>query len=179
MRAKVIYESMFGNTRDVAQAIGEGLTAYGDVEVVEVGTAERELGPDVDLLVIGGPTHAFGLSRTQTREDAARQLGSAPVSRGPGIREWLDNTSRALPGAAAAAFDTKIDKPVPGSAGQGAQKRLRKLGFRLVGDAQHFRVSDVSGPLLPGELDRARSWGALLGAQVAPVAVDRVKPTRS
>lgn len=176
MRAKVIYESMFGNTRDIADAIGEGLSAYGETDVVEVGTADRDIGPSVDLLVVGGPTHAFGLSRTKTREDAGRQLGSPPVSSGIGIREWLDNARRAFPGTSAAAFDTKIDKPVPGSAGRGAEKRLRKLGFHVAADAQHFHVTDVSGPLVEGELARARAWGAQLGAQIAaasPPAVTR------
>jgi hypothetical protein len=177
MRAKVIYESMFGNTRDIAEAIGEGLSASSAVEVVEVGSADRDLGPSVHLLVIGGPTHAFGLSRTKTREDAARQLGSTPVSRDIGIREWLDNARRAFPGTSAAAFDTKIDKPVPGSAAHGAEKRLRKLGFHIAGDAQHFHVTDVSGPLVPGELDRARAWGARLGAEIASRrAVDEHDP---
>jgi hypothetical protein len=172
MRAKVIYESMFGNTKDIADAIGEGLSAYGEVDVVEVGTADRDIGPSVHLVVIGGPTHAFGLSRTKTREDAARQLGSSPVSAGIGIREWLDNARRAFPGTSAAAFDTKIDKPVPGSAAHGAEKRLRKLGFHIAADAEHFHVTDVSGPLVNGELARAHAWGAQLGALISPRWVD-------
>ena len=168
MRAAVVYESMVGNTRDVAEAIGAGLASHADVhvDVVEVGVASRAFGEDAQLLVIGGPTHAFGLSRHTTRADAAKQLGSAPVSTGGGIREWLDSAGRVTRGRAAAAFDTKVDKPVPGSAAHAAEKRLRRLGYRIVAPAETFRVADVSGPLKPGELNRARTWGERLGASV-------------
>lgn len=167
MRALVLYESMFGNTRDVARAVGEGLAAHGQVEVVEISEAARKIGPEVDLLVIGGPTHAFGLSRPSTRADAAKRIGSSPVSRGIGIREWLDATGGVIPGTAAAAFDTKIDKRfLPGSAAHRATRRLRELRFKIVGEPMSFLVTDVPGPLREGELARARAWGDTLGETV-------------
>lgn len=179
MRAVVMYESMFGNTRDVASAIAEGLAIHGDVEVVDVGAADRTVEAEVDLLVIGGPTHAFGLSRRKTRADAVKQKGSAPVSSGDGIREWLDRAGRPARATAAAAFDTKVDKPIPGSAARAAEKRLRRLGYLIAAAAATFRVADVAGPLKPGELDRARAWGDQLGAALlargAPHASGEVK----
>ena len=56
MRALVIYESMFGNTQQVAQAIGEGLALILSADVVEVGHAPATVPVDVSLLVVGGPT---------------------------------------------------------------------------------------------------------------------------
>ena len=87
-RALVVFESMFGNTAAVARALAAGLSETLPVDVVEVGSAPIEPDDDVVLLVVGGPTHAFGLSRTDTRhEAAARRDGVLPVSSGIGIRE--------------------------------------------------------------------------------------------
>jgi flavodoxin len=60
-RALVVYESMFGNTEAIAHAIAEGLSPHLSVELVEVSAAPITL-RDVDLLVTGAPTHAFGLT---------------------------------------------------------------------------------------------------------------------
>ena len=54
MKAQVVYESMFGNTRDVAVAISEGLAAHVPADVTEIDDADRESGGDIDLLVAGG-----------------------------------------------------------------------------------------------------------------------------
>jgi hypothetical protein len=73
----------------------------------------------------------------------------------------------------AASFDTRIASPrVPGSAARAAQKRLKKLGFRTAMPAESFYVNGTPGPLVDGELERARRWGALLGSalQGAPRA---------
>ena len=71
MRAVVIYESMYGNTRAVAEAIASDLSPM-DVTVLPVGSADASTVADADLLIVGAPTHAFGLSRPQTRLSAAQ-----------------------------------------------------------------------------------------------------------
>lgn len=169
MQALVIYESMFGNTRDVARAVGSGLFRHMDVEVVEVGTATQRIGPEVDLLVVGGPTHAFSMSRASTRTDAAEQTGaSRPVSQGIGVREWLAGLSVASSGIPAAAFDTRVSSPrVPGSAARGMQKRLKRSGFELIAPVESFWVTGTVGPLLPRETERAKAWGEQLGRTMA------------
>ena len=58
-RALVIYESMFGNTRAVAEAIADGLRSRFETEIVEVRGAPVEIPDDVSLVVIGGPTVGF------------------------------------------------------------------------------------------------------------------------
>ncbi len=165
MSALVVYESMFGNTRDVALAVAAGLGTRMPADAVEVADAPRTIAGDVDLLVIGGPTHAFGLSRPGTRESAAAQAGDRLVSRGGGLREWLDVVSGSGP---AAAFDTRVRTPrVPGSAARAAERRLGRLGFEIVAPAETFWVSGTPGPLLDGELGRARAWGERLGGRAA------------
>ena len=166
MRALVVYESMFGNTQAIAKAIAEGLSGRMRVEALEVGVAPATIDDDVALLVIGGPTHAFGLSRPQTRQDAARQATAGLVSRGWGLREWLTSL-QAPAGVAASAFDTRISKPrLPGSAARAAEKRLRRLGLRMVAPAASFYVEGTSGPLLEGEQERARRWGQSVGWRI-------------
>ena len=165
MRALVAYESMFGNTQIIAEAIAEGLSERMDVEALEVGAAPTRI-DDVAILILGGPTHTFGLTRPGTRQDAARQATQGLVSRGLGLREWL--TSLEGPAGAAAAFDTRIAKPhLPGSAARVAEKRLRRLGFRIVAPAESFYVEGSLGPLQAGERERARRWGQTLGSTIA------------
>ena len=89
MTALVVFESMFGNTKLIADAVAEGLARHLPVEQVEVGTAPTVIGGEVELLVVGGPTHAFGLSRSGTRQSAAQQAEDGLVSDGIGLREWL------------------------------------------------------------------------------------------
>ncbi|MFC4061330.1 flavodoxin family protein [Planomonospora corallina] len=165
MRALVVFESMFGNTQAIAEAVAEGLTTRMDVELAEVSDAPTVIADDVDLIVVGGPTHAFGMSRPSTRQSAAEQAPGGLISKGAGLREWLTALDRRPARVTAAAFDTRVKNPwVPGSAARGAAKHLRRHGFPVVTEAHSFYVAGTSGPLLEGETERARNWGAELGA---------------
>lgn len=160
MAALVVFESMFGNTKMVADAVAEGLAGHLRVEQVEVGAAPTVIGGEVELLVVGGPTHAFGLSRPGTRQSAAQQADGGLVSAGIGLREWLGTLQKGSSNVAVAAFDTRISKlRLPGSAATGAEKRLRRLGFRVIAASTSFYVEGTAGPLLRGEAERARRWG--------------------
>lgn len=166
MRALVVYESMFGNTGKVASAIADGMADGADVTLLNVVDAPVELPADIDLVVVGGPTHAFSMSRTSTRR-AAAQRGGAYTDLPEGIREWLDNLTRAPSACAFAAFDTRVDMPLlPGAASHAATRRARKLGFSVV-DPASFLVEGYEGPLVPGQLQRAREWGHSLTEQLA------------
>ncbi|MEU5868248.1 MULTISPECIES: flavodoxin domain-containing protein [unclassified Nonomuraea] len=167
MKALVVYESMYGNTERIAQAVAEGLATRMRAEVAEVGSAPGHVGGEVALLVVGGPTHAFSMSRASTRDSAAQQAGGPLVSRGRGVREWLATLSTSSAGLCSAAFDTRVARPrLPGSAGRAVAKRLRRLGVRLVVPPRGFYVAGTQGPLVPGELERARQWGESLAASV-------------
>ncbi|WP_433663227.1 flavodoxin domain-containing protein [Nocardia sp. CA-128927] len=163
MRSQVVYESMFGNTAAIAEAIAAGLRTHGTVEVLSVCEAASTPAPSVDLLVVGGPTHAFGLSRQRTRLDAADRT-DAPIALDIGIREWLDAALPAPAGSRAAAFGTKVAKPpwLPGSAAHAVGKRLRRLGYQLADEPMDFLVDGMTGPLSEGESARARAWAELL-----------------
>lgn len=163
MRALIVYESMWGNTRTVAEAVAGGLADACAVDLVPVSDAPAPDTVGVDLLVVGCPTHAFGLSRPATREDArTRGAGEVPER---GVREWLeDGTSVPL---RVATFDTHVWRPnLPGWASRNAAKILRRLGGTQVGRPESFYVHGYEGPLLDGELVRARTWGTDLAARV-------------
>jgi len=166
-RALIVYESMFGNTEHVAEAVAGGLRQAGlDTELVEISSAPTDLDPDLDLLVVGGPTHAFSLSRPQTRAEAVRQ--GAPAERAElGLREWLQQAHLDHAGGPIlAAFDTRVTKVrwLPKAAGPSAVRLAHKHGLREIGKPVGFLVEDLQGPLLEGELDRAAAWGRQLGA---------------
>jgi hypothetical protein len=97
------------------------------------------------------------------------------MSRRAGVREWLSSAEPATKGMVAAAFTTRIAAPwwVPGSAAKGVAKRLRRLGYTLLGKPEDFFVEGTKGPQSPGELERARTWGADLGARCAAVLARR------
>ena len=169
MPALVVYESMFGNTKRVANAIADGLAQHVVVEAVEVSDAPSRIPETIDLLVVGGPTHVHGMTTVRTRIDAANRTPEPLVSRGIGIREYLQLVRPGGPQMSAAAFDTRINGPVlfTGSAANGFAKRLRSAGFRLAQPARSFLVgakADQGDALLEGELEKARAWGATLGA---------------
>jgi len=79
MRAVIVYESMFGNTRVIAEAIADGFGMETDVRVLGVSAADPQSVEDADVLAIAGPTHAWGMSRPSTRKgapDRVRKPGS-------------------------------------------------------------------------------------------------------
>jgi hypothetical protein len=168
MKARVVYESIFGNTKEVAEAIGQGLARRYEVELVEVGSA-GDTADGVDLLVVGGPTHMLSMTRPTTRrmgrEMAAKQ-NIAPVSRGDGVREWLGGLRQSR-GGMAAAFDTAVGRMGifgGGSAAKGEAARLERKGFRLAARPEQFIIESEGDRqfLKAGELERARKWGETL-----------------
>lgn len=167
LRALVVYESMFDNTAQIANAIAEGLVKVGfEAHSVPV-TSLASTGPiDVDLLVIGAPTHAFSLSRRSTRVDAARQ-GARAGRVEVGAREWIATTRPETFGTSlVAVFDTRVAKVrrLPLAAGATAARLLRHRGFRLLRKPVAFLVEDTRGPLSAGEVERAGRWGQMIGA---------------
>jgi len=173
LRALVVFESMFGNTEQVAAAVAHGLQLEGiDTGLLEVHAAPATLSPDVDLLVVGGPTHGFSMSRVSTRADAVRQ--GAPAERATlGLREWLQAVDLdASRPPSLATFDTRVTKVrwLPQAAAASAARAGRHRGLEPVAKPIGFLVDDIRGPLVERELGRAVAWGRRLGVQL----VDRM-----
>ena len=164
MHAVVVFESIWGNTEQLAREVAAGIGGE-RTEVLDAASAPVGLDADVDLLVVGGPTHAFSMSTESTRE-SARQQGAVhiPVR---GIREWIEAIHRRVAIVLVATFDTRVVSPrLPGSAAKKAMKRLVALGFRPLAKPETFGVHGYSGPVADGELERARRWGTELAGRL-------------
>jgi len=165
MRALVVYESMYGNTAAVAEEIAAALRAEDvDAAAGPVSAIDPEDTAGIALLVVGGPTHVHGMSRSSTRKTAASdEANTYPApTREPGLREWLEDVPPG-DGRQAAAFDTRIDKPavLTGSAARGIARRLERRGLRLATRPESFFVT-TQNELVAGELERAAAWGGAL-----------------
>ncbi|MFG1912313.1 flavodoxin family protein [Kribbella sp. NPDC048928] len=165
-RALIVYETMFGNTERIARAIRDGLRQYVAADMLPVNQAPEVVPGDVRLLVVGGPTHAFSMSRLSTRQEACKQ-GDVVMPIEVGIRDWLDvlqsPSGRGAPQVTT--FDTRIAKVrrLPGSAARSAAKLLRRRGYRMIGTSESFFVNETIGPIRDVEIDRAEHWGEQLG----------------
>jgi hypothetical protein len=173
MRAVVVYESMYGNTHLIADAIAVGLAPLGVVEVVPVGGATDAVLAGAALVVVGGPTHVHGMTSAMSRKgavaDAAKpdkDLHLDPDAEGPGLRDWFESAD-GLP-AKAAAFDTRMpgSAALTGRASKGIAKRLHHHGCELVAEPTSFLVTK-DNHLVDDEREHARAWGAELAAAFA------------
>jgi flavodoxin len=150
----VIYDSVFGNTEQVAWAIGKALGPDEDVEVHKVDAVQPEQLTGLDLLVVGSPTRAF-----------------RPT---PAMTNFLKSIPDAgLAGTKVAAFDTRIPEDeapfilrvmikVFGYAAKPISKTLQKKGGQVVAEPEGFDVTGSEGPLEEGELARATAWAQQL-----------------
>ncbi len=168
MRAVVVYESLWGNTAAIAEAIVAGL---GSGAIARRTTdATSDLLEGIDLVVAGAPVHMMTLPKLKTRESALRR-GALPGAIPPDLsgqmmRDWL---ARLGPGSgSAAAFDTRIASQVGGASGARILRKLRRAGYHAITPPETFIVERFPEPadsgvrLAEGELQRAREWGARL-----------------
>ena len=186
MKALVVFESLYGNTRHIAEAVAEGLRGSIPTELMRVSDAYDVDLSDVRLLVVGAPTHSRGLSRANTRESAVRDATShadrllESVSPGPGVREWLHRLPRQR-NCRGVAFDTRFDMPlsVTGCAARSIQRGLHAAGFPAFGEPRSFLVMGTAGPLAFGEIERAREWGEAMGRMIVGMSVGMAMPARA
>jgi flavodoxin I len=140
MKTLVVYDSLYGNTEKIAQAIGDAVS--GEVKVVRAGEADVSALTELDLLFVGSPTH-----------------GGRPS---PPMREFLDKVqSRTLQGIKVATFDTRHTSKLTvlfGYAAGRIAKSLKKKGGTLLLSPEGFFVEGTEGPLKEGELERAANW---------------------
>jgi flavodoxin len=152
MKAMVVYDSTFGNTKKVAEAIGQALGAQGDVEMVQVGEAQPGQLAGLALLIVGSPTQRFTATGATS-----------------GFLKGIPKNG--LEGVRVAAFDTRFPESkieqvriLPffvrlfGYAAEPIADRLEKKGGELTVPPEGFYVDDTEGPLLEGELERAAGW---------------------
>jgi len=155
MKTLIVYDSYFGNTEKIAEAVGGALAQQNEVSLVRVSEVKPDQLQGIQLLAVGSPTRAFRPS------DGTRAF----------LRELAPGS---LNGVSVAAFDTRINPAdtnsgflrfmvrLFGYAAQPIAKDLQKKGGRLVGQPAGFEVKESEGPLKDGELERAASWASSL-----------------
>ena len=142
MKSLVVFDSQYGNTEMIAQAIGVAI-GYQAIRIGELRPGELE---DIDLLILGSPTHGGWYTE--------------------GVKDLLE----ALPAQVsfkAAAFDTRTvniwNKLLPfGYAAPRIARELEGKGAELLAPPEGFVVVGVEGPLKDGELERAAGWAGRL-----------------
>jgi menaquinone-dependent protoporphyrinogen IX oxidase len=152
MKAFVVYDSKYGNTKQVAENILDVLRQTDDIEAA-IGYA-KEVSPQnlagYDVLIIGGPNHMGKPSRTITR--FVDSLRDATLS-----AKWF------------AAFDTYFQRQ------RYYQKAMKKLEKHITEEIPNLtqltpglsvRVKGVNGPLVDGELIKAIEFGKTIAAQL-------------
>jgi hypothetical protein len=185
MEVAIVYESMFGMTRDIADAVAEGVRRAlpeATVTTLRVSEADPSRVAAADLLIVGGPTHIGGMSsgvsrkvavqmdrRSRTGVVATQGHGLEPDVESTGLRDWFHDLPEAPRGRHAAAFDTRIEGPMAGGAAKGIAHRLGRHGYGVVGEPEGFLVGD-DGRLKDGETERARAWAADLARRVTGVS---------
>ena len=149
----VVYDSLYGNTEQIAQAIARGASAVGAVRVMSTADATGAFAERPDFVFLGGPTQRRGMS--------------------PGLKTFVEALpAKHLGGIQAAAYDTRLRMAMflSGSAAKDAADRLRKSGANVVAQPESFFVESAKVPagtkplpgfahLLAGELERAEGWG--------------------
>ena len=170
MKVLVIYESMSGNTAAMGEEVAASLRSHGlEVDSGPLSGFELPGIAEADLLVVGAPTHAHGMSSKATRKAAAEdeRNPSPEGAAGPGMREWLNGLPMGS-GRLAASFDTRFDKPraFTGSAAKGIAKRLERHGYHLIAEPESFFVTG-DHRLEDGQTDRATRWGATLAQRAS------------
>gem|GEM_PF-456670 len=135
------------NTEKVAKAMSEVLKERGfDVDCLYVKDVDPAGVKNYDCLLAGSPT--------QWRK-----------ATGP-IMQFLDRFGKdEFSGKLAAAFDTQLQMPLSGNAAKGIEKKLEKLGFKIVMPSLVTYVQskkDVEGKnemqLKEGELEKAKKY---------------------
>jgi flavodoxin I len=139
MKVLIVYDSIFGNTEKVAQAIAAVMSTKGDSRLAKADIVKSEDLEGLDALIVGSPVHAWG-----------------PTTK---IKSFLRGLKPdALYGIKAASFDTGYKPRLAGSATKTIEKMLKKAGCSITVPGEKFIVTGNKGPLADGELDKASAW---------------------
>jgi len=145
MNSVIVYGSRHGNTRTIAGSIASVIGREGSVRILSAEAATGIAWSEVDLVVVGGPTEAHGITPALEAFFAALPAG-------------------ALSGKAAAAFDTRLHWPrwLSGSAANAIGLRLTEAGANIIAAEASFLVAGSPPVNEPGETERASTWALAL-----------------
>ena len=155
MKTLIVYDSVFGNTEQIALAISNSLGSGESVVTLRVSEIKPEHLTGLGLLIVGSPTRAFKPTKA-----IVNFLNKIP--------------SNGLKSVKVSAFDTRISITdvnsrllnilvrLFGYAANPIADKLVKKGGDLIIPPEGFFVKDSEGPLKDGELERAADWAKLV-----------------
>lgn len=163
MNTLVVYDSVFGNTEKIAQAIGRAIGAAPGAqeyaEILPVSQVAVETMHELDLLIVGSPTRSF-----RPTDAVAKLLNACPKNHLVGVRVAAFDTRIWLDTIDSSVFRFVVNKG--GYAANTIAKLLEKKGGNLIISPEGFLVTGEQGPLKDGELDRAAQWAEQIIANV-------------
>ena len=160
MKAMVVYDSVFGNTEQIAQAIGNALGSSENAEILRVGNVKPEQLTGLKLLIVGSPTRGF-----RPTPAISNLLKSIPNNGLKGVKVAAFDTRMTEEEINSAVFILRILVNIFGYAARPISDRLVKKGGQLIVPPEGFYVHGTKGPLKEGELERASDWEKQIFAQ--------------
>jgi len=153
MKALVIYDSVFGNTEKIAQAIGNAIGSQGEVDVLRAGDVKPKHLTGLDLLIVASPTRQF-----RPTGAIINFLKSIPKNGLKEVRVAAFDTRFTMDEIRSSFFILPLLVNIFGYAAKPISDRLKKKGGELIIPPEGFFVEGVEGPLKEGEIERAASW---------------------
>lgn len=151
MSTLVVYDSIFGNTADIAKAIAAELGAMAR----HISSLDDIDWAAVDLLVVGSPTRGF-----RPTPAISEFCSALPEAARSGLKTAVFDTRIALETISPAPLRWVVD--AGGYAAERMAHMLAETGATAVGAPGGFIVTGQEGPLRDGELTRARDWARTL-----------------
>lgn len=150
--ALVIYDSVFGNTRKVAEEMARILGDHQEVDIRQVGEVWPEHLDGIKLLIVGSPTRQF--KATIALDQFLKQIPDGSLQ---GIKFAAFDT-RMTPDDVRKNWFLAIMVKLFGYAAEKIDKQLKILGGIELIPPQGFLVSAIEGPLVNGELESVAIW---------------------
>lgn len=149
MKAIIAVDSVYGNTAKVAEAMKDEIERAGhQAELINLGK-EFRMPSDGDMLLVGSPTRIAKMTRK-----AKRFVKKLDVNSWAGKTVVVFDTHMPLP-EDPKERDKAMKWVEPGAAGR-LSELAKQRGLTVHPSSLRFVVSDMKGPLAPGELERAR-----------------------
>jgi flavodoxin I len=155
LKALVIYDSVFGNTEKIAQAVARGLSGAHETQCVRAGSVSLAQIQAADIVIMCSPTRSFAATPATTSV-----LESIPTAALQGKKVAAFDTRILMTGVKGLLFRKIIDKG--GYAAPIIASALVQKDGTLACPAEGFFVKGEEGPLVNGELERAVEWGKKL-----------------
>ena len=150
--ALIVYHSMFGNTKAVADCLAKGMRESGiEVDCLSIDDIEISKVPGYDFLVIGGPTHMIGISKPM--KAFLEQLKTCDLQGMKGFCFDTRNPSR---------LNKSSWLMLENSAARRIEGILKRMKIEIIYPRESALVEGREGPLLDGAEARFRQIGVEL-----------------